>query len=183
MFEEIFSDRKSKIVLTIGLLLLGSVTANQWLDRRGVTPVDSGDKRAVASLQPENYARSVLFEHELAKKMALDNQITNSSLASRPTLRDEFLFGKLKGMYSFKLNEGYISSLKFSSIQGQPIKFDDSFILNSGKIWSKDFTDLKKLSSEGNSVVFELFDSKNQSVGYLKIQKDDSGNLLNITIE
>lgn len=176
-------EQKTVLVLSIASVLLMTVFVNQWLidnaDHNLMAGVYKGN-RQIASVEAANFARDVKWEHDLAKRIGNEENIS-VSMAERPTIRDELVFGFLQGHYGMKMDHGNISSLEFIDAQAGeiPLSIKDKaqFLKKYSSAFGGTYTEVS-LNSNQNSKTeqsYSLINSSKIIVGQAKFVLDGEG--------
>ena len=176
-------DQKSAMILSIASVLMVTVVTNQWLTGQSKSRSINSD-RGIASFESTDSKHSIQWEHELALQLSVEKGLSQASLAERPTLRDELVFGVLQGRYGVKLQNGFVESLEYLESQNgdQPLNVQEtvSFLNKYKTVWSKSFSDARLKEIQSGSEIYQLIDDKMTLVGVVTVKKDPQGRLMNL---
>lgn len=176
-------DQKAGLVLSIASVLMVTLVVNQWLTHVSQNQVLQNG-RGIASFEKSDIKQSIKWEHELALQLAAEEGLSLVSLAEKPTLRDELVFGALQGRYGIKLNAGFVESVEFLESQSSddPVAMVDAvgFLRKFKSVWSRPFNEVRLRSADNTSETYQLLDKKMTLVGQVKIKKDPQGRLLSL---
>ncbi len=185
--ETFMTQKKVNATFAIASILVASLFFNQWLGG-SVTQPNKDLSRGIASVSPnsEDYADKVKWEHKLADHIGTDKRAI-ASLAIKPTIRDELLFGMLAGRYGSVVKEGRVISLEYSSAkaQGLPVAVanGEKFLMKFKDLWAADFSEVQLESKESQREIYKLTNSSGEKVASAQLDFDRDGNLLSVKIK
>lgn len=172
-------EQKAVLVLSIASVLLMTVFVNQWLVDSSDSALGARGNRQVASFEPAVFARDVKWEHEIAKKLSSEKSALIASLAEKPTLRDDLIFGYLEGKYGMKLAQGRIETLEFIDAQAgeNPMKIGNKadFLKKYAEAFGREYVEVSSASTSDSEQVFNLIDSSKTIVGQAHFAIDTEG--------
>lgn len=172
-------EQKAVLVLSIASVLLMTVFVNQWLVDSSDSALGARGNRQVASFEPAVFARDVKWEHEIAKKLSSEKTGLIASLAEKPTLRDDLIFGYLEGKYGMKLAQGRIETLEFIDAQAgeNPMKIGNKadFLKKYADAFGRGYVEVSSASTSDSEQVFNLIDSSKTIVGQAHFAIDTEG--------
>jgi hypothetical protein len=170
-------EQKSVLVLSIASILLMTVFVNQWLVENSESALSARGNRQIASFEPAVFARDVKWEHELAKKLSSEKSSLVATLAEKPNLRDDLIFGYLEGKYGMKLSEGRIESLEFIDAQAgeHPMNIANKadFLKKYADAFGRGYVEVSPV--QGSDGVFSLIDKSKTIVGQAQFVTDAEG--------
>jgi hypothetical protein len=184
--ETLMTQKKMNATFAIASILVASLFFNQWLGNTVAQP-SKDVSRGIASVSPnsEDYADKVKWEHKLADHIGTDKRAI-ASLAVKPTLRDELLFGTLAGRYGSVIKGGRFMSLEYSSAkaQGLPVAIasGEKFLMKFKDLWAADFSEAKLESKESQREIYNLTNSSGEKAALAHLDFDRDGNLLSVKI-
>lgn len=179
------TQKKVNATLATASVLVVSLLLNQWL---GSSVAFNGTKdpaRGIASVsaKPEDYANKVKWEHQMADSIGTNNRAV-ASLATKPTLRDELLYGVLEGHYGFVYHGSQLASIEYSAekAHGTPISIQDreKFLMKYKDLWAADFANVKLSSKEGQREIYHLISGAGEKTATAQLDFDPEGNLLSV---
>ena len=172
-------EQKAVLVLSIASVLLMTVFVNQWLVDSSESGIGARGNRQIASFEPAVFARDVKWEHEIAKKLSSEKSSLMASLAEKPTLRDDLIFGYLEGKYGMKLAQGRIETLEFIDAQAgeNPMKIVNKadFLKKYADAFGRGYVEVSSASASDSEQVFNLIDSSKTIVGQAHFAVDSEG--------
>ena len=176
-------EQKTVLVLSIASVLLMTVFVNQWLidnaDHNLMSGVYKGN-RQVASVEAANFARDVKWEHDLARRIGNEENLS-VSMAERPTIRDELVFGFLQGHYGMKMDHGNIASLEYIDAQAgeSPLSIKDKaqFLKKYSSAFGGTYTEVSLNPNQDSKTEqsYSLINSSKTIVGQAKFILDSEG--------
>lgn len=170
-------EQKAVLILSIASVLITTVFINQWLAGSNSLSSVSGS-RNVASID-SSFVKDVKWEHDLAKRFALDRESVTANIAETPTLRDELVFGFLEGKYGMKLSQGRIKSLEFIDAQAgeQPMAIanKEEFLTKYSEAFGLNFSEASLAKKINGEQVYTLIDSRKLIIGQAHFVTDDKG--------
>ncbi|MBO9666227.1 MAG: hypothetical protein J7501_05385 [Bdellovibrio sp.] len=170
-------EQKAVLVLSIASILLMTVFVNQWLVENSDSSLSARGNRQIASFEPAVFARDVKWEHELAKKLSSEKSSLVATLAEKPNLRDDLIFGYLEGKYGMKLSEGRIESLEFIDAQAgeHPMNIANKaeFLKKYAEAFGRGYAEVSPV--QGSEGVFSLIDKSKTIVGQAHFVTDADG--------
>ncbi len=179
-------EQKSVLVLSIASVLLMTVFLNQWLVAGPEGQLNGGGTREVASFQPAAFAKDIKWEHALAKQLSDEKESIFSSLAEKPTVRDELIFAFLEGKYGMKLDNGRIRSLEFIDAQAgdQPLVIKDKadFLRQFSEAFGVEYSEVSLSESSDQTQAFSLINSDKAIIGTATFDLDTDGRVQSIKI-
>lgn len=145
--------------------------------------------RAIASARPHNPMADIEWEHNLAKKLGNEPEVTlryPASVAKKLTLLDQLRYGPLAGKYrivnvDFRVEQiQYVESLDTGD---QPVKINpEQFLKEYGDVLAIPFAKSEPHSVTPNQAVYRLFSEDGQPVGLAKFQFDSEENFIGLTL-
>lgn len=179
-------DQKAVLGLSIVSVLVMTVFLNEWIvkSQNGVNVVTGG--RQVASFQDVNAIEDVQWEHELAQKLAQDNDTAKSLLGAKPTLKDELVFGFLEGKYKTVVSKSKIEGFEFATAKSgeEPliIKEKEEFLKIFKTVFTVGFTKVQLDRKENDKVFYKLLSSSNKALGLAQFDLDSQGRVLSLKV-
>lgn len=144
--------------------------------------------RTIASVAPMGENEAMIWQKELVSKLALSNSSSNLSArnAQKATLNDQFLFGKLRGLYSAELFQGKILSLRYqetSNVLDTPLYVEMDEILNRYKqVFPIDYSSFRLMKNSDGVRVYSLL-MATKEVGQVEVKRDSFDRLLSLTFK
>lgn len=158
-------------------VVLGAVFVNEVIVKTGRSDQD----RAVASFGERFEPNQIKWEHELAQTVSKDAK-AKTLLGSKPNLQDRLLFEVFEGRYEAKLEQGQIQ--KISLLQNQaPLELKTESFMNEYGTLLKTYDSYAVTNVDARNESVQLKNKAGDSVGLLKIERDDQGRVLNIEIQ
>ncbi|WP_413557893.1 hypothetical protein [Bdellovibrio sp. HCB209] len=181
-FQDKVQEQKAVLVLSIASVALMTVFVNQWLVENSDSALGARGNRGIASFEPGVFARDVKWEHEIAKKLSAEKTGLVASLAEKPTLRDDLIFGYLEGKYGMKLSEGRILSLEFIDAQAgekaMAIGNKANFLKKYADAFGIKYSEVTLAqSSDPSEQVYSLIDDSKTIVGQAHFAIDAEGRI------
>jgi hypothetical protein len=179
-------DQKAVLGLSIVSVLVMTVFLNEWI-AKSQNQVDAmiGSRR-LASFQDQTTMEDVQWEHELAQKLAEDNDSAKSLLGAKPTLKDELVFGFLEGKYKTVVTRSKIEGFEFTSAQAgeQPliIKEKEEFLKIFKSVFAISFAKVKLDRKEDGAVYYKLLNAANKPLGQAQFRLDSEGRVLALKV-
>lgn len=177
-------EQKAVLVLSIASVLLMTVFVNQWLVDSSDSALGARGNRQVASFEPAVFARDVKWEHEIAKKLSSEKSSLIASLAEKPTLRDDLIFGYLEGKYGMKLAQGRIETLEFIDAQAgeNPMKIGNKadFLKKYAEAFGRGYVEVSSASTTDSEQIYNLIDSSKTIVGQAHFAIDTEGRVQSV---
>lgn len=179
-------DQKAVLGLSIASVLMVTVFLNEWLVVRNNVVAENQASRSVASLDQAAIANDIKWEHGIAGNLAKEEIKNSSSLAEKPTVRDELIFGYLQGKYGMRLSNGKVESLEFlnSNAGDQPIFIENRqlFLKNFKAAFAHNFTQVAHVSTKDGVEIYTLVDDSNTIVGRVELSLDSESRMTQLRI-
>lgn len=180
-------DRKATLGLSIASVLVLTVFFNEWMiQQRTAGLQNAGSVRGVASLDPAVLAKDIKWEHDLAGRLAAAELDQRAQLATKPSLRDELVFGYLQGKYGVRTVQGRIFEIEFLNAQAgdQPLLIEDraEFLKNYSDILGKSFAKASLKQQADGVEVYTLTDVAQTIVGHVEVKLDHEGRMTHLSV-
>ncbi len=158
-------------------VVAGAVFVNETL----IKNAKSSQDRNVAAFGERFEPNQIKWEQELAQTVSKD-QNSKKLLGTKPNMHDRLLFEVFEGRYEAKLDQGKIQ--KISLLQNQaPIQLQTDDFMKDYATLLKSFDTYSKSQIDATHEAVDLKNKQGQSVGSMKIERDDKGRVLNIEIQ
>jgi len=181
-------SKRSALGISIFSVLVFTIFINQWIQRQSEGQQELAS-RGVASLQPINNKASIQWEHELAKALSDEKAVLGDTVATKPDLKEELIFGYLEGKYGVRVTQGKIESLEFINAQAGEVPLQiasrDEFLLKYKNVFSLGYNQVRVLPKvQGDSVEsYNLISEGNVIVGKAEFRLDESGRTVSLKFE
>lgn len=176
-------EKKAMLSLSLASVFLVTIFLNEWL--KVSQHLDSKEKREIASVGAVDLKKEIDWEHNWARKLSSTEVSVKGQTALKPSLKDEFLYGALEGLYNVQFRNGKILSLELNSMRqtGQNPDLDPVALLKKYKSLIHDrLADVRAVRSEDHKKVFELLSDASQVVGRAVVEFNDNGAIQKIDI-
>jgi hypothetical protein len=179
-------DQKAVLGLSLVSVLVVTVFLNEWIVKSQTSVSSLSGGRQLASLQDRNSIEDVQWEHELAQKLAQDSEGVRSLLGSKPTLKDELVFGFLEGKYKTLVRRSKIEGFEFATAQAgeEPliIKEKEEFLKIFKSVFTISYTKVQLDRRENGAVYYKLLSAANKPLGQALFQLDGQGRVLSLRV-
>lgn len=179
-------DQKAVLGLSIVSVLVMTVFLNEWIAKSQSGVDTMTGNRQLASFQDQSSVEEVQWEHELAQKLAEDNNTAKSLLGEKPTLKDELVFGFLEGKYKTVVTKSKIEGFEFTNAKAgeEPlvIKEKEEFLKIFKSVFAISFAKVKLDRREAGSVYYNLLSAANKPLGRAHFRLDDEGRVLGLKV-
>lgn len=178
------NEKKSIIALSLASVFLVTLLMNDWLQGRNqnlAAGVD-GQSRLVASVNEANLKKDIEWEHEVARELSSIDSNKKGFRASKPSLKDELIYGYLAGHYNVEFKDAKIVSIEINPSRHEVAadsRLDEVVILEKFKpLFVKNYDKIRWVPSADNSMKnYELLDKKNQVVGQVRVEYNQEGQI------
>lgn len=177
------AEKKSILSVSLASVFLVTLVLNEWI--KNVQQIrNEGNTRGVASLELKDFKKEYDWEQKWAKELSYQQADQSSKVASRPSERDNLIYGVLEGKYSANFQKGQLTSLTFNSMAGEsPTLIPELFLRDYHKILNSSSERYRLLQKQGSTMTYELLSEKNQALGLAEFDLNADGTILSLKIK
>lgn len=182
-------DQRAVLGLSLVSVLVMTVFLNEWIakSQNSVNSFSAEANRGIASFDDRDSLEGIKWEHELAEKLAEENESAKSLMAVKPTLKDELVFGFLEGKYKTRLVNAKIEGFDFETNQAgdEPlvIKERAEFLKIFKSVFTVGYAKVQFENRQGSHEVYRLLSKGDKSLGLADFELDEQGRVLSLKIK
>lgn len=170
------SEKKSILSISLASVFLVTLVLNEWI-KNIQTLQSENHARGVASIELKDFKKEQDWEQRWAKELSANSwSDQNSRVAMKPSEQDNFIYAVLEGKYSARFEKGHLVSLDYNGTEGADKAISPNVFLGaSKKFLHPDTQDLKLISKDSSSMVYEVVGSNSQALGQVEFTLNNQG--------